>query len=231
MPVTRYENGWSPWGEWAYPIYCGDDIMEAAELIRHLYEDLREYTGGPLHIVLEDGNVEDHDVEWCGRPGAYDYLFDGSSRRYAPPGSDDTSREQDIVRTCNRIIELFMQWPEAFRVAAIAWAHGDAEAEIRKHAVRLAPPEVVAEEWRAQMEELKGMLARQTERARNLETETQKLREDNYRLRALVDAELRGAAVDLCLCGKSGHQHAGAPFAFCIWCCPQCNQFQPKVTS
>lgn len=30
----------------------------------HQYMD-RELGGGNLHIVLEDGNLEDHHIEWC----------------------------------------------------------------------------------------------------------------------------------------------------------------------
>lgn len=40
--------------------------MTAAEL-RELVKDYRRYhlLGGPLHIVLEDENIETHFIEWC----------------------------------------------------------------------------------------------------------------------------------------------------------------------
>lgn len=34
-------------------------------LVEILYEDLGECCGGLLHIVLDDGNLEDHHILWC----------------------------------------------------------------------------------------------------------------------------------------------------------------------
>ena len=35
------------------------------ELIKYYYEDLGNGTGGYLHIVLDDGNIEHENINWC----------------------------------------------------------------------------------------------------------------------------------------------------------------------
>lgn len=35
------------------------------KLVELLYEDLQESCGGMLHIVLDDGNMDDDDIQWC----------------------------------------------------------------------------------------------------------------------------------------------------------------------
>lgn len=224
------------WYELGMPMCRDEEILEAAELIRHLYEDLRQSTGGPLHVVLDDGNIGDDTIEYYLRPDKqqelYGYLWDGSFGKWAQAG-DDTSDElkRDIEQTCKRIIELFNEWPEGYRAAAIAWWDGSAERQLKRLATELAPPEVISEEWREHVARTQRALDKRIEQAYKLEADIKKLRDENHRLRSIVDAELKGVTVDLCLCGKQGHQHEGAPLAFCIWCCPQCNAFQPKVTS
>ena len=39
-------------------------VPEVSPLVRAYY-DLGNITGGSLHIVLDDGNVEDHHVQFC----------------------------------------------------------------------------------------------------------------------------------------------------------------------
>jgi hypothetical protein len=36
-----------------------------SKLVELLYEDLKECCGGLLHIVLDDGNLEDDNLQWC----------------------------------------------------------------------------------------------------------------------------------------------------------------------
>lgn len=45
--------------------YWSEDIDKINLLIEILYEDLEECCGGLLHIVLDDGNLEDHHILWC----------------------------------------------------------------------------------------------------------------------------------------------------------------------
>ena len=40
-------------------------VPEVLPLVKQYYSRPMNGTGGNLHIVLEDGNVEDHDVEFC----------------------------------------------------------------------------------------------------------------------------------------------------------------------
>ena len=91
-------------------------------LIRHLYVDLREPTGGPLHAELDDGNLEDR---WIfGKPGdpdRYAYLFDGSFERYAQAGDDVSDGHKNAIRdTCEGILYLLRQMGERERHVAVA---------------------------------------------------------------------------------------------------------------
>ena len=45
--------------------YWNENIERVKLLVEVLYDDLEEYTGGLLHIVLDDGNLEDGDILWC----------------------------------------------------------------------------------------------------------------------------------------------------------------------
>lgn len=51
-----YEEDGYPWEH--TPI-----VDDAVRAVRDLYE--RHAAGGAMHIVTDDDNVEDHDVEWC----------------------------------------------------------------------------------------------------------------------------------------------------------------------
>ncbi len=45
----------------------GTAAEEVAALCRAYYLVPGNEVGGALHIVLDDGNIDDHFVEWCGR--------------------------------------------------------------------------------------------------------------------------------------------------------------------
>ena len=45
--------------------YWSEEVTETCELVRHLYNDMHEGAGGMLHIVLDDFNIDDDDLEWC----------------------------------------------------------------------------------------------------------------------------------------------------------------------
>ena len=40
-----------------------EQVMELYDVIAQIYA--RNGVGGALHIVLDDGNTEDHHIEWC----------------------------------------------------------------------------------------------------------------------------------------------------------------------
>lgn len=45
--------------------YYNEKVAYINKLVRLLYDDLGECCGGLLHIVLDDGNLEDHNIQWC----------------------------------------------------------------------------------------------------------------------------------------------------------------------
>lgn len=51
------------WEEAGSPTELPDDAEELLALIDELYKI--EPTGGPLHIVLDDWNLEEAYIEWC----------------------------------------------------------------------------------------------------------------------------------------------------------------------
>jgi hypothetical protein len=46
-------------------------------IIAEFYRKTENICGGTLHIVLEDGNTEDHNVEWCKRYAEDQLDYDG----------------------------------------------------------------------------------------------------------------------------------------------------------
>jgi hypothetical protein len=45
--------------------YWTKEVGEICKLVKTLYEDMQEGAGGMLHIVLDDCNIEDDDIQWC----------------------------------------------------------------------------------------------------------------------------------------------------------------------
>lgn len=46
-------------------MYWTKEVGEVCKLVKTLYEDMGEGAGGMLHIVLDDCNIEDDDIQWC----------------------------------------------------------------------------------------------------------------------------------------------------------------------
>lgn len=46
-------------------MYWTKEVGEVCKLVKTLYEDMGEGAGGMLHIVLDDGNLEDDHIQWC----------------------------------------------------------------------------------------------------------------------------------------------------------------------
>ena len=46
-------------------MYWTKEVGEVCKLVKTLYEDMGECCGGMLHIVLDDGNLDDDDLQWC----------------------------------------------------------------------------------------------------------------------------------------------------------------------
>lgn len=89
-------------------------------LIRHLYVDLEQDMGGPLHVQLDDGNLNDHWVgEDIGRD-RYEYLFNGDFERWAQAGDDVSDERKNAIRdTCESILHLLRPMDETERRAAV----------------------------------------------------------------------------------------------------------------
>lgn len=89
--------------------------------VRHLYVDLEQSTGGPLHVVLDDGNVADEFL--TERDDRYAFLLDGRFEQYAQAGEDvSTGRKVAIRETCEMILAGLRWLPESERRVAIAAA-------------------------------------------------------------------------------------------------------------
>lgn len=89
--------------------------------VRHLYVDLEQSTGGPLHVVLDDGNVADEFL--TEREDRYAFLLDGRFEQYAQAGEDvSTGRKVAIRETCEMILAGLRRLPESERRMAIAAA-------------------------------------------------------------------------------------------------------------
>lgn len=81
-------------------------------LIRYLYDDLGQDAGGPLHVILDDGNVADWVIDGCG-PDRYTYLWDGTFEAYADAGDDTSERRRQAIQvTCEKIVELLRPMSE-----------------------------------------------------------------------------------------------------------------------
>jgi len=110
------------------PVIADAEVLATAELIRRLYEDLGQPTGGPLHWMLDDMNIDDEQFERRrdGYPDdLYAYLWDGRFDAYTQAG-EDTSHERKVAieETCRLIWTSFERMPESHRAASIAWFRG-----------------------------------------------------------------------------------------------------------
>lgn len=100
------------------PLIRFNEITQAALLIRHLYVDLEQYAGGPLHIVLDDHNIDDEFLTEQG--DRYAYLFDGRYERYAQAGDTVTLAHREAVRdTCEQILAILRRLSVEDRMNAI----------------------------------------------------------------------------------------------------------------
>ena len=68
--------------------YWTDKISYVKKLVRLLYKDLGECSGGSLHIVLDDGNLTDVDLLWC-----REYILTGEAK-----GREDNYICLEIIR-------------------------------------------------------------------------------------------------------------------------------------
>lgn len=91
-------------------------------LVRRLYVDLDQSAGGPLHIVLDDGNLDDH---WLGEDETrYAYLFDSRFEEYAQAGEDVSDERRQAIRdTCEAILTVLRSMTLSERSMAVRAAY------------------------------------------------------------------------------------------------------------
>jgi hypothetical protein len=132
-------------GDHGMPVTADETTLAAAYLIEHLYEDLGQDTGGPLHWMLDDGNLSDDQLGdrdpigyWH---GLFDYLHDGTYNRHMQAGQEASPGELlEIQHTCEAILIAFRGMTENARMAACAWAFGWVAAEMPEWASRRRGP-------------------------------------------------------------------------------------------
>jgi hypothetical protein len=79
--------------EYGRPAIITDRTLAAAELVRQVYD--YSGVGGNLHIVLDDWNIEDDNLEFCAKEIAAGGYFDP---KY--PDERATSEQLDVEKRC-----------------------------------------------------------------------------------------------------------------------------------
>lgn len=138
-------------GDFGMPVTADDTTLAVAHLIERLYEMPGCGTGGPLHDVLDDMNLQgdvngdissgrlDDRAEFARRwHSRYDYVTDGTLDRWA---SASPAEKLHIVHLCEAIAYNMDEMAEPARAAAVAWAFGWVGAELPEYAARVRGPE------------------------------------------------------------------------------------------
>ena len=134
------------WADYGKPISADPEILGAAELVRRLYEDLGEGTGGPLHWMLDDGNIYDDQMPDADEQAKiFAYLWSGDFKKWSLAGADvSTERRQAIQDTCRGILHAFDRMNEAERTCVLAWHWGYIEQELPDWHAKHRTPEHLA---------------------------------------------------------------------------------------
>lgn len=109
------------------PVFNGPEVLVAAELIRRLYALPTCGSGGPLHWMLDDMNIDDEQFADFDVKVACAARIDALAKGHCavPP-----EVAQEIEDTCVLIFHALGAMSEAHRAAAIAWKEGWAQQEI-----------------------------------------------------------------------------------------------------
>lgn len=94
------------WEEAGSPTELPENADELIQLIKELYATEKGGTGGPLHIVLDDWNLEDDNIEWC--------MF-----RMIESSEDREYFGEDILRLSIKIALRLYRIPELQRYAVL----------------------------------------------------------------------------------------------------------------
>ena len=118
------------WYDAGMPVTNDAEVLGTAELIRRLYAMPGCSLGGPLHAMLDDGNIDDEQLD-----GDYYQRHEGQQveqylqkyRWQSPQGyvfTDELSCTEEVADLCRLILASFRRMPEPWRAAAIAWFDG-----------------------------------------------------------------------------------------------------------
>jgi hypothetical protein len=101
------------WQEYGSPTDWNPKVKRALELIRAIYE--HEPTGGPLHVILDDWNIEDGDVRLAANEGA----------PYTPSSFVEEDEAEEVRVAVAELVPLLGEMTVPERASALArhWGH------------------------------------------------------------------------------------------------------------
>jgi hypothetical protein len=116
MDVEKVPDDWRETIQWPA---ITPAMAEGVLLIQRLYDEdgLDEFTGGPLHVYLDDYNCEDRTLEY--HEGEFEKDPAGANLIYNRERKD----ADEIMRVCRRILEISWQLSEKERITMLSCAH------------------------------------------------------------------------------------------------------------
>jgi hypothetical protein len=127
----------SCWTGHGKPVLDDVDVLATALLVERLYAMPGCSTGGPLHWMLDDMNLDDEQFGqrdpigyWH---GLFDYLDDGRFDKWA---SASPAEKAHIRHLSEAILAQLADMPEGWRAAVVAWAFGWIGADMPEYAAR-----------------------------------------------------------------------------------------------
>jgi len=153
------------WIDHGHPVIAYPEVLVTAELIKRLYAMPGCDMGGPLHAMLDDGNIDDGQIH-----GDYYERHEGQRiERYLQKShlvmrqgwqyTDELECPEQVADLCRLILASFRRMPETWRAAAIAWADGsawEAVGQLAGEPLTGGPPWATPEEVEALVAELRA---------------------------------------------------------------------------
>jgi len=96
--------------EYGEPTIDNDKVRRAADLIAKIYEAPGGGAGGNCHIVVDDWNLEDHNVEFC---------LGEVAHKLAGFGDREDKCDPDTLRIEDEFLRLFIAMSEPERASAL----------------------------------------------------------------------------------------------------------------
>jgi len=158
------------WSDNGMPVVNYPEVLATAELIKRLLASPEGGNGGPLHVIVIDGNTGDehvHDSSFFGhaegrqietylcKPNRGIWIGGAYHHAYL----DELGVSEQTADLCRLILASFRRMPEPWRAAAIAWADGtawDHIGELAGEPLTGGPPFATPEEVEALVAELRA---------------------------------------------------------------------------